>query len=61
MSKTNIGFLKHGDVFEHKGEMYRAGHVIDGTNGYVSCINVNTRKTERFHIDLEVEVTDDDK
>lgn len=61
MRKTNIGFLKHGDVFKYKSETYRAGHVIDGTNGYVSCTNVKAHKTTRFYINLEVEVPDDEK
>lgn len=34
MNKTNIGSLKHGDVFQYKCEMYRAGHVIENTDGF---------------------------
>ena len=56
MKKTNIGYLKHGDVFQYKCEMYRAGHVIENTDGYVSCTNIKTRKVERLYIDTEVEV-----
>ena len=56
MNKTNIGSLKHGDVFQYKCEMYRAGHVIEKTDGYVSCTNIKTRKVERLYIDTEVEV-----
>lgn len=56
MNKTNIGFLKHGDVFRYKCEMYRAGYVIENTDGYVSCTNIKTRKVERLYIDTEVEV-----
>lgn len=56
MNKTNIGSLKHGDVFQYKCEMYRVGHVIENTDGYVSCTNIKTRKVERIYIDTEVEV-----
>lgn len=56
MNKTNIGSLKHGDVFQYKCEMYRAGHVIENTDGYVSCTNIKTRKVERIYINTEVEV-----
>lgn len=56
MNKTNIGSLKHGDVFQYKCEMYRSGHVIENTDGYVSCTNIKTRKVERLYIDTEVEV-----
>lgn len=56
MNNTNIGSLKHGDVFQYKCEMYRAGHVIENTDGYVSCTNIKTRKVERLYIDTEVEV-----
>lgn len=59
MIKTNIGFLKHGDVFKYKGEKYSVGHVIDNTNGYVSCTDINTHKVTRLHIDLEVEVVEE--
>ena len=34
MNKTNIGSLKHGDVFQYKCEMYRAGHVIENTDDF---------------------------
>lgn len=55
MRKTTIGWLKHGDIFAYKGHQYKIGHVIDGTNGYVSCTNIKTRKVKRLHIDLDVE------
>lgn len=56
MSITQIGFLKSGDIFYFEGCKYKVGHVIDGTNGYVSCTNIETRKVKRLHIDLDVEV-----
>ena len=56
MSITQIGFLKSGDIFSFEGCKYKVGHVIDGTNGYVSCTNIETRKVKRLHIDLDVEV-----
>ena len=56
MRTTQIGWLKHGDIFTFEGIKYRVGHVIDETNGYVSCTNIETRKVKRLYIDLDVEV-----
>ena len=56
MRITQIGWLKHGDIFTFEGNKYKVGHVIDGTNGYVSCTNIETKKVERLYIDLDVEV-----
>ena len=56
MRTTQIGWLKHGDIFTFEGIKYRVGHVIDKTNGYVSCTNIETRKVKRLYIDLDVEV-----
>ena len=53
---TQIGFLRTGDIFTFEGIKYKVGHVIDGTNGYVSCTNIETRKVKRLHIDLDVSV-----
>ena len=54
-SMTNLGFLKAGDYFLYNNKKYKAGHVIDGTNGYVACIEIVSKKVERLHMDLEVE------
>lgn len=56
MIKTTIGWLRTGDIFTFEGRKYKVGHVIDGTNGYVSCTNIETNKVKRLHIDLDVEV-----
>ena len=56
MCITQICFLKSGDIFYFEGCKYKVGRVIDGTNGYVSCTNIETRKVKRLHIDLDVEV-----
>ena len=56
MRTTQIGWLKHGDIFSFEGFKYKVGHVIDGTNGYVRCTNIETRKAKRLHIELDVEV-----
>ena len=56
MQKTTIGFLRVGDTFHFDGIKYRVGHLIDGTNGYVACVNVGTKKTTRFYIDTTVEI-----
>ena len=56
MIKTTIGFIRHNDIFSFDGRKYKVGHVIDGTNGYVACTDIETHKIKRFHIDLDVEV-----
>lgn len=54
--KTQLGFLKHGDIFEFDGRKYKAGHAVDGTSGYVACTDIKTHKVTRFYIDTYVEV-----
>lgn len=56
MNKTIIGFMKKGDIFILKGKKYKVGHLIDGTNGYVACTDMETHKVKRFYIDQRVEV-----
>ena len=53
---TTIGFLKSGDFFVFDGRKYKVGHVIEGTNGYVACVDVESKKVKRFYIDTEVKV-----
>lgn len=53
--KTTIGFLKHNDNFLLDGKEYKVRHLIDNTNGYVACTEVETKKVRRFYIDTEVE------
>lgn len=55
MSKTTIGWLKRGDLFKFDNRVYRVGHCITNTNGYVACTEIYTHKVTRFYIDLEVE------
>ena len=38
-----------------EGIKYRVGRLIENTNGYVACVDVNTKKTKRFYIDTTVE------
>ena len=52
---TTIGYLKVGDVFLLDGRKYKVGHLIEGTNGYVACVDVESRKVKRFYIDTTVE------
>ena len=56
MRKTTIGFLRTGDTFFFDGIRYRVGHLIDGTNGYVACVNTATKKVTRLYIDTTVEI-----
>ena len=55
MKKTKIGFLRVGDFFWLDGIKYKVGHLIEGTNGYVACVDVESRKVKRFYIDTTVE------
>ena len=52
---TTIGYLKVGDFFLLDGIKYKVGHLIEGTNGYVACVDVESKKVKRFYIDAEVE------
>lgn len=52
---TTIGFLRTGDNFLLDGVKYRVGHVIEGTNSYVACTDVESKKVKRFYIDTEVD------
>lgn len=55
MSKTTIGLLKRGDLFKFDNSVYRVGNLIEGTNGYVACVDIYTHKTTRLYIDTTVE------
>ena len=55
MAETTIGFLKRGDFFLLDGIKYKVGHLIEGTNSYVACVDVESRKVKRFYIDTTVE------
>ena len=52
---TTIGYLKVGDFFLLDGRKYKVGRLIDGTNSYVACTDVESKKVKRFYIDTEVE------
>ena len=55
MSKKQLRFKRSGEFFKYNGKIYRIGHLISNTNGYVACVDIITHKTTRFHLDLEVE------
>lgn len=52
---TTIGCLRVGDFFLLDGRKYKVGHLIEGTNGYVACVDVESKKVKRFYIDTDVE------
>ena len=54
-NKTTIGFLRRGDFFLLDGIKYKVGHVIEGTNSYVACTDVESKKVKRFYIDIYVD------
>ena len=56
MKITQIGWLRKGAIFTYRGRKYKKGHVINGTDGYVACTDIDTHKVKRLHIDLDVEV-----
>lgn len=53
--KTTIGFLRKGDFFMFEGIKYKVGSLIENTNGYVACVDVESKKVKRFYIDTDVE------
>ena len=52
--KLALGFLKVGEYFIYEGKEYRAGRLIENTNGYVACVDKD-KKVRRIHIDVIVE------
>lgn len=52
---TTIGFLRKGDLFLFEGKKYKVGRLIEGTNGYVACVDVDSKKVKRLYIDTTVE------
>ena len=52
--KLALGYLKTGEYFIYEGKEYRAGRLIENTNGYVACVNKD-KKVRRIHIDVLVE------
>lgn len=52
---TTIGFLRKGDFFMFEGIKYKVGSLIENTNGYVACVDVESKKVKRFYIDTDVE------
>ena len=58
MKKTELGYLRTGDVFELNGKIYKVGNYISNSNGYVACTDVQTEKVTRFHLMTDVEVED---
>ena len=56
--KTTIGQLHTGDLFMLNGKVYRAGSLINNTNGYVACVDIHTHKVHRFYIDTSVNALD---
>ena len=47
MAETTIGFLKRGDFFLLDGIKYKVGHLIEGTNSYVACVDVESKKVKK--------------
>ena len=59
--RTTLGCLKRGENFTYEGRTYKAGNLINGTNGYVACVNVETHRVTRLYIDTTVEKEGDEK
>ena len=55
MSKTTLGCIYMGDLFKFNERTYKAGRLIEGTNSYVACVDIETHKVKRFYIDTTVE------
>ena len=51
--KLALGYLKTGEYFIYEGKEYRAGRLIENTNGYVACVD-KYKKVRRIHIDTQV-------
>ena len=51
--KLALGYLKTGEYFIYEGKEYRAGRLIENTNGYVACVDKD-KKVRRIYIDTLV-------
>lgn len=51
-----LGMLRLGSYFKFIGEdtVYKAGHYITGTCGYIACSNQTTKKVTRVYFDTRV-------
>ena len=58
---TTLGSLYIGNLFKFNERTYKAGKPIEGTNGYVACVDIETHKVKRFHIDTTVKEIENDK
>lgn len=54
--RIQLGYLRVGGYFKFDGKTYKIGNPIEGTNGYIACVNTETHKVTRFYIDTFVEV-----
>lgn len=57
---TELGNLRPKDLFKFGDTIYKVGHLINGTNSYVACVNTETHKVTRFYIGTKVEVIEHD-
>lgn len=55
-----IGYLCYGDLFRFDGKIYKVGRIIRGTDGYIACTDVKTKKVTRFYIDTDIEKVEKD-
>ena len=53
---TVIGFLRRGDIFIFDGKKYKIRNLILDSNGIVACVDIESKKIKRFHIDTDVEI-----
>jgi len=53
--KTELGYLKRGDIFTLNGVRYKVSHLIDRDINNVSCRNLETNILEHFDLGTEVE------
>lgn len=51
-----LGMLRLGSYFRFIGEntVYKVGHYITGTCGYIACSNQTTKKVIRVYFDTNV-------
>lgn len=56
MSKIEIGYLYIGDIFYFNNEEYKITGLGNRDQNNVNCVNLKTKKKERFDVCSEVEI-----
>lgn len=55
MRSTELGYLHIGDTFYFEGQKYKVTSLGNRDINNVNCVNLETKKRERFDVTTDVE------